>query len=344
VHATNIVDLTAYRARALANPRSPAMTALTELIAQVAPGMISVLILGETGTGKEVLAEWVHRLSRRADRPLVRLNCAALSETLLESELFGHERGAFTGAVAAKPGLLETADGGTVFLDEVGELPLSVQVKLLRVLEDRAVLPVGGLKPRPIDVRFIAATNRDLAHEVERGRFRQDLFFRLDGVTLELPPLRERTDEIAGLARSFVAVAWRSLGHLEVPAPVISAAALDRLVAHPWPGNIRELRNVIERATLLCQGGPIEPVHVLLGTPRRIAITRELPPLRLPSLVGRPRATRSPDEKARVVDALARCDGNQTHAAKLLGISRGALIGMLERYEIARPRRRARPS
>ena len=342
-NATDIIDLTAYRARALTHPRTPAMTALTELIAQVAPGTISVLILGETGTGKEVLAEWVHRLSPRADRPLVRLNCAALSETLLESELFGHERGAFTGAVAAKPGLLETADGGTVFLDEVGELPRSIQVKLLRVLEERAVRPVGGLDARPIDVRFIAATNRDLVHEVARGRFRQDLYFRLDGITLELPPLRERSEEIAALAGAFAKVAWRSLGHLDTPAPVLTPAALDRLLAHSWPGNIRELRNVIERATLLCGGARIEPVHILIGSPRRAA-TRETPPLRVPSLVGRPRATRSADEKARVVDALARCDGNQTHAAKLLGISRGALLGMLDRYDIERPRRRSRQS
>src|SRR6185503_6105666 len=179
------------------------MPQLHRLVERIARGTINVLILGETGAGKEVLAERVQRLSPRARWPFLRLNCAALSETLLESELFGHERGAFTGAVTAKPGLLETAEGGTVFLDEAGELPMSIQVKLLRVIEERQVLRVGGLKPRPIDVRFIAATNRDLEVEVARGAFRQDLFFRLNGVTLVVPPLRDRVSEIEALARLF---------------------------------------------------------------------------------------------------------------------------------------------
>ena len=185
----------------------PAMRQLDTLVGRVAPSTINVLLLGETGVGKEVFAERLHERSARSSNPLLRLNCAALSESLVESELFGHERGAFTGAVASKPGLLEQAEGGTVFLDEVGDLPTAVQVKLLRVLEDRQVLRVGALKPLTIDVRFIAATHRDLEEMVSRGEFRQDLYFRLNGITLVIPPLRERRSEIPRLARAFADLA-----------------------------------------------------------------------------------------------------------------------------------------
>jgi MoxR-like ATPase len=236
-----------------------AMRELERLVERIAQGTISVLIMGETGVGKEILAERVHRLSPRAGRPFVRLNCAALSESLVESELFGHERGAFTGAGVLKPGLLETADGGTVFLDEVGELPLAVQAKLLRVLEDRQVQRVGALKPRAIDVRFVAATNRDLEAEVQRGRFREDLYFRLNGISLVIPPLRQRVSEISGLARAFISLAARASSRAE---PVLSREALALLEGYRWPGNIRELRNAMERAVLLCTGREIGLAHL----------------------------------------------------------------------------------
>jgi len=309
---------------------SAAMREIRTLVEKIAPGTISVLVLGETGVGKEVLAESVHRASKRASQPFLKLHCAALSETLLESELFGHERGAFTGAVAAKQGLLETAHGGTVFLDEIGELPLTIQVKLLRVIEERAVLPVGGLVPRPIDVRFIAATNRDLEREVERGVFREDLYFRLSGVSIVVPPLRERVDEIAPLATSFVASVWRKLDR-EEPPPTLTREALALLESYAWPGNIRELRNFVERATLLCAGTAITPAH-LPG--ERIAAK----PNRRP-LAETVRREVESVEKQQILDALADCAGNQTHAAKLLGISRATLVNRLNTYGIKRPRK-----
>jgi transcriptional regulator with GAF, ATPase, and Fis domain len=250
---------------------SATMAALNKLAERVASGDISVLILGETGVGKDVLAERLHRMSPRATKPLLRLNCAALTEQLLESELFGHERGAFTGAIGAKLGLLETAHGGTVFLDEVGELPLSTQVKLLRVLEDRQVMRVGAVKSRPIDVRFLSATNRDLEAEIERGIFRRDLYFRLAGVTLSVPPLRERLGEVPGLVDAFLQQVARKTGrHLD-----ISPEAMDRLCTYPWPGNIRELRNIIERAALLANDYigtehlPLEKMAATQGAGRR---------------------------------------------------------------------------
>jgi DNA-binding NtrC family response regulator len=236
-----------------------ALARLEPLVKKVAAGNISVLVLGETGVGKEVLARMIHDQSPRANKPLVCLNCASLSESLLESELFGHEKGAFTGAIAAKQGLLESAAGGTAFLDEVGEMPLSLQAKLLRVIEQREVLRVGALTPRPIDVRFVAATNRDLQREIAHGRFRQDLYFRLNGFSIVIPPLRERTEEIEPLAKHFVAVACKQTGRRQLG---IGADAIELLRSYEWPGNIRELRNVIDRAVLLCSGGMIRGEHV----------------------------------------------------------------------------------
>jgi transcriptional regulator with GAF, ATPase, and Fis domain len=237
-----------------------AMDRLKRLVERVADSDISIVIHGETGVGKEVMAREVHRLSPRKDKPFVGLNCAALTETLLESELFGHERGAFSGAVATKPGLFEVADKGTVFLDEIGEMSLAIQAKLLRVLEERTVLRVGGLSPRSIDVRFLAASHKDLEAEVFAGRFRQDLYFRLNGITVEIPPLRERTGEIEGLAAMFIADACRRNKRSLVP--VVSKEAMALLSRYAWPGNIRELRNIVERAVLLCTGARILPEHL----------------------------------------------------------------------------------
>jgi DNA-binding NtrC family response regulator len=330
--------------------RDEAMRRLHEIIARIAVGNISVILLGETGVGKEVLAEAIHRRSPRVNRPFVGLNCAAFSETLLESELFGHEKGAFTGAVQAKSGLLETADGGTVFLDEVGELPLTLQGKLLRVLEEREVLRVGGLRPRPIDVRFIAATNRDLEADVARGLFRQDLYYRLNGISLVVPPLRERLAELPELARLFVTDAAKKNG---IPrAPTISDEAMALMERYRWPGNIRELRNVVDRAVLLCGGTSILPEHL---PAQRMAHALESSPSSLttppPAFIPLDKTGSVPSsgklktdveafERQRIIDALEKCGGNQTRAAKMLGISRRTLTNRLGQYDLPRPRKR----
>ncbi len=325
-------------------------------IARVAHSSLSVLLIGETGVGKEVFARLLHERSPRADKKMLRLNCAALTETLLESELFGFEKGAFTGADRAKPGLLETATGGTVLLDEVGEMPLSTQVKLLRVLEEREVQRIGALEPRPIDVRFLAATNRDLEAAVAAGRFRQDLLFRINAVTLRIPPLRERKDEIEPLARHFAARAAEGLGN---STPVITERALEALRCYAWPGNVRELRNVMERAVVLAEGASIDTEHLPVGKLRATALagmargaTEDRPAdgdllqeegrQRTHPPPGTALAPQEAAEKARILAALEECAGNQTHAARLLGMSRGTLISRLERYGIPRPRKKAR--
>ncbi len=309
------------------------MQRLHRLVELVAKSTISVILLGETGVGKEVIAETIHRKSARARGPFVRLNCAALPDNLLESELFGYERGAFTGAVAPKPGLLEAAHGGTVFLDEVGELPLATQAKLLRVLESGEVTRVGSLKPRPIDVRFLSATNRDLDAIVASGAFRQDLYSRLNGISIQIPPLRERRTEIRAFARAFLRDVCKKNGRMDI---ALAPGALAKLENHSWPGNVRELRNVVERAALLCQGDNIEADHVMLGTTG--APGREGPPARSPS---RQQVTgAADDEKQRIIDALEKCGGNQKEAAKVLGISRRTLVYRLDAYGLPRPRKK----
>jgi sigma-54-specific transcriptional regulator len=232
----------------------PQSRALQDLIKRIAPSEATALIMGETGTGKELVARHVHALSRRSNSNFVAINCGAFSETLIESELFGYERGAFTGAQQSKAGWFETANGGTLFLDEIGDLPLAMQVKLLRVLQEREVVRLGGRKPIPIDVRLIAATNVDLAEAVRAGRFREDLFYRLQVVTLPLKPLRERAGDILPLTRHFLQMYAQ---RLHVADPVVTAEADQALLAYPWPGNIRELENVIHRALLVCQQGVI---------------------------------------------------------------------------------------
>ena len=329
-----------------------AMERLRALVERVAQSSINVLILGETGVGKGVLAKEIHQRSLRAARPLVGVNCAALTESLLEAELFGYEKGAFTGAVQSKPGLLETADGGTVFLDELGEMPLPMQAKLLRVLEDREMRRVGSVRARTIDVRFICATNRDLEAEGRRGAFRSDLFFRVNGIGLTVPPLRERVDEIEPLARSFAADAAQRSGRTT---PDITPEALALLERHPWPGNIRELRNVIERAVLLCGEGPITPEHLPEEKMRITYYPRATEKPELALAAATPAAAPAPaegpgpaqpdpreGEKRRIIEALEQCAGNQSRAAKLLGISRRTLVARLGQYAIPRPREKVR--
>jgi DNA-binding NtrC family response regulator len=313
-----------------------AMQDLYVVAERLARGRISVLLLGETGVGKEVFAEAIHERSPRRSRAFVRLNCAAFSETLLESELFGHEAGAFTGAIKEKPGLLEIADGGTVFLDEIGEMSAATQAKLLRAIEQRQVLRVGGLEPKPIDVRFVSATNRDVEREVARGTFRQDLFYRLDGVTLRIPPLRDRKSEILELARSFLEDNAKEMAR---PAPRLSERARELLLGYSWPGNIRELKNVIERASLLALGNEILPEHLpvdkMTADWRPAPIGDEDRPLGETELL----QMMEDEERRKILDALDRCGGNQTRAAEILGMSRRTLSKRLNKHGVPRPRK-----
>jgi two-component system response regulator AtoC len=296
------------------------------LLERIAPSMINVLLLGETGVGKGVLAEELHRRSPRAAGPFVPLNCAEIPESLLEAELFGYEKGVFTGAVAAKAGLIDAAHGGTLFLDEIGEMPLSMQAKLLVVLEERQVRRVGSLKPHPVDIRLVSATNRDLPAEVEAGRFKQDLYFRLDGISLTVPPLRERTGELEGLVHLFLEQAATQAGRA---VPELTPEAWAALRRYSWPGNVRELRNAIERAAVLCTRGVITP---------------ELLPAEKPHTTLYAQAPKPLGERERIEEALLRCGGNQTRAAMELGISRRTLVSRLAKYGLPRPRQpRRRP-
>jgi two-component system, NtrC family, response regulator AtoC len=309
----------------------PQMKQLFELAKRVAVSNITVLIAGETGVGKEVVAEAIHRLSPRVTGPYVRLNCAALPESLVEAELFGYERGAFTGAVGTKVGFFESASGGTLFLDEIGELPVSMQAKLLRVLEHRTITRVGGTQEIAVDVRLICASNRDLELEVRRARFREDLFFRISGFVIPVPPLRDRRSEIPLLANQFV----RDLAP-EGSSIIIDERALAILASYDWPGNVRELRNVIERAIVMSGSGRIEsshlPEHVReRSTPGLAAMGHGALDVRQRVLVV---------EREAVEQALEANKGNQTHAARQLGVSRFALIRLMEKHDLkSRPPR-----
>jgi two-component system, NtrC family, response regulator AtoC len=303
---------------------------------------INVLILGETGVGKEILAETIHRGSKRAGKAFLCLNCGGLPESLRESELFGYERGAFTDAKTAKPGLLELADGGTVFLDEIGEMSASTQAALLRTIETKQVMRVGGVRARAIDVRFIAATNRDLVQEIRDKRFRSDLYYRLDGISLEIPPLRERLLEIRPLAEAFLT----QLVGGDARPPRLSEEAARLLESHAWDGNVRELRNVMDRALLLCDGDTIEPEHLPLETIRGAAAPAQAERVdeivgdAIESGTGRSVSADQAGERDRIVEALRVEGGNQTRAARRLGIARSTLLLRLDDLGIARPQKR----
>jgi two-component system response regulator AtoC len=314
----------------------PTMQRLHAMIDVIAPSALSVLLLGETGTGKEVFARAIHDRSPRAPAPFVALSCAAMPENMLEAELFGYERGAFTGAQQAKPGLLETANGGTAFLDEVGELTPTAQAKLLRALESGELMRLGSLKAKRVDVRVVAATNRDIQAMVGDGRFRADLFFRLNGFTLQIPPLRQRRSEILPLADLF---ARRAAANLERPAPRLTEATIAILERYDWPGNVRELRNVVERAVVLClHGRALQPEHLMLPTPGSAPTASPGVPT-LATLPPRAAGRDDAAEKDRIVATLQSTFGNQTEAARILGISRRALINKLAKHGIGRPRK-----
>jgi two-component system, NtrC family, response regulator AtoC len=304
--------------------RSAALREVLDLAATVAPYPTTVLVTGESGTGKEAIARAIHRASPRAAAPFVALNCGAIPENLLESELFGHEKGAFTGAERARAGLFAEAEGGTLFLDEVGELPLPLQVKLLRVLQERRVRPVGGAAERPVDVRIVAATARDLTAEVAAGRFRDDLFYRLNVIHLALPPLRARPEDIPPLAAHFLHLHSQRLG---IPSAPLPREVLGALARYPWPGNVRELENVLERALIL-SAGAIEERHLPLPLRREgdapavaacgddLSVKRRLPAL----------------ERELIARALERTRGNRTRASEILDLSVRALSYKIHEY------------
>ncbi len=298
--------------------QSRVMRDALSLAERVARTDANVLLLGESGTGKEIFAQAIHAASKRAEAPFVPVNCGALPETLLESELFGHERGAFTGAIRTKPGRFEFAEGGTVFLDEIGEVPQSIQVKLLRVLQDRTYVRVGGEEMRRADVRVIAATNRNLEEMIQTGRFREDLYYRLNVFPIRLMPLRDRREDIPELVDTFLRQQERSLDD-------ITPEALEHLKNYEFPGNIRELQNLIERACILAGEGKIERDHFPIGKSRLAADPAELLSLGL---------SLDQIEKRLIKEALERAQGNKTKAAALLGISRRALYSRMESHGI----------
>ncbi len=305
--------------------QSPKMQALRETINQVAQLDCNVLIQGETGTGKELVARTIHDLSPRAAKRFVAFNCGAFTEELITNELFGHERGAFTGANRIKKGLLEMAAQGTVFFDEIGELPFSMQVKLLRVLQERTVLRVGGTEEIPIDIRVLAATNKDLKKEAEEGAFRTDLFYRLDVLTIKVPPLSERREDIPLLASHFLAKYTRQ----GMTVPRLSVAAAQRLMSYEYPGNIRELENIVQRILIHCDSEVVEPQHLMadLGDTNTVAVRGERQNWQ----------SLEEHEKQYILEVLDEVEGNKSAAAKVLGIDRVSLWRKIKRYGLEHP-------
>ncbi|MCS3429863.1 sigma-54-dependent Fis family transcriptional regulator [Klebsiella sp. BIGb0407] len=312
--------------------------ALLDHMQKIAPSEASVLIAGATGTGKELVARHIHNLSHRREGPFLAVNCGAFADTLVEAELFGHEKGAFVGALNAQAGWFEEANGGTLFLDEIGDLPLAIQVKLLRVLQEREVVRLGSRKSLKIDVRVLAATNTDLSEAIRQGRFREDLFYRLNVVSLQLLPLRERSGDILPLARHFIHQYCTRLGYHQV---VLSDAACQQLTRYSWPGNIRELENVIHHALLVCTEDTLLPEHInLQGTATKTRVNGENPALSADELLTQALEAvvleANGDMHARVEDALIRlvyrhCRYNQVHTANLLGLSRNVIRAHLIR-------------
>jgi two-component system NtrC family response regulator len=306
-------------------PLSGVVTASTEMmkvcrfIEKVAPNDVTVLLLGESGTGKELLAKAVHELSNRSGMPFAAINCAAIPETLLESELFGHEKGAFTGAVKQTKGKIELADGGTLFLDEIGDVPLPLQVKLLRFLQERVIERIGGRQQISVDVRIVCATNQNLEELMAVGTFREDLFYRLSEIVVDIPPLRDRSGDPEVLAHAFLAKFNAEQGR---NVRGFSAAALTSLAEHPWPGNVRELENRVKRAVIMSDGKRITPVDLDLAEPELI-----------PEVLNLAEA-REEAERREIPRALSRVEGNITRAAKLLGVSRPTLYDLLRHHDI----------
>jgi transcriptional regulator with GAF, ATPase, and Fis domain len=308
---------------------SPSWKHVLAQAAKVAGVETNVLLQGESGTGKEVVARFIHRASPRRDGPFVAINCAALPENLLESELFGYERGAFTGALTPKPGRIEQAAGGVLFLDEIGEMSPIVQAKLLRVLQEREFQRLGSTKVTKADVRLLAATNRDLKTAIQRGAFREDLYYRLGVFEIRLPPLRDRQDDILPLAQAFLEEIGAAIGR---PSAGLSEESQERLLSHPWPGNVRELRNAIERAVILCEGGLVTSEHLPLGmeTPPPAASAAEVVGATFPKGGVDLEAL----EKDLIVRALEASKNNKSKAARLLNLTRGQLYNRLEKYSL----------
>jgi len=301
---------------------APEVHRVRAMIERVRDTDAPVFIAGESGTGKELAAKILHETGRRRSGPFVAVNCAAIPEALLESELFGHARGSFTGAVRDKSGLVEEASGGTFFLDEIGDLPVGLQSKLLRILEERTIRRVGETRPRPVDVRFVSATNKDLEREVERGRFRQDLYYRLKIIVLELPPLRERPEDIRILLDHFLDQFSRSMGR---PRPFIAPVALEMLLRYPWPGNVRELQNEVQRGLVLAAGGPLILEEHLSPkvNPAGLTYSRES---------HRFAEAKADFERRFLREALVRCRYHRTRTAAEVGLTRQGLFKLLKKH------------